>query len=123
MITRLKKNKIRVSLFVEPKISDIKLSHYLGSSCVELHTGNFCNLFNKRKNTKKSFIKIMSAANFAKRLGLEVHAGHGLTYKSSFKISRIKSISEFNVGHFLISESLFLGLSRTIKKLKKVINT
>ena len=122
IIVILKKNKIRVSLFIEPKISDIKLSRSLGASCVELHTGEFCNLFNKGKTIKKSFLKLKNSANYAKKIGLEVHAGHGLTYKSAFKISKISNISEFNIGHFLISESLFLGLSNAIKKLKKVIN-
>ena len=58
-----------------------------------------------------------------KKIGLEVHAGHGLTYKSASKISKIRNISEFNIGHFLISESLFCGLNNAIKRFKKVINT
>ena len=58
MIMILKKNKIRVSLFIEPKINDIKLSRSLGANCVELHTGNFCNLLNKGKKIKKSFLKL-----------------------------------------------------------------
>ena len=119
----LKKNKIRVSLFIEPKISDIKLSRSLGANCVELHTGNFCNLLNKGKKIRNSFLKIKNSANYAKKIGLEVHAGHGLTYKSVFKISKIRHIIEFNIGHFLISESIFLGLNNAIKKFKKVINT
>ena len=123
MIMILKKNKVRVSLFIEPKINDIKLSRLLGVNCVELHTGNFCNLFNKDKKIRKSYLKLKNAANYAKKIGLEVHAGHGLTYKSAFKISKIRNISEFNIGHFLISESLFCGLNNVIKRFKKVINT
>ena len=123
MIMALKKNKIRVSLFIEPKINDIKLSRSLGANCVELHTGNFCNLLNKGRKIRKSFLELKKAANYARKIGLEVHAGHGLTYRSVFKISKIRDISEFNIGHFLISESLFLGLKNAIKKFKKVINT
>ena len=123
IIVTLKKNNIRVSLFIEPKIKDIKLSQSLGANCVELHTGSFCNLFNKGKKISKSFIKLKNSVNYAKKIGLEVHAGHGLTYKSVHKISKIKNISEFNIGHFIIAESLFLGLSNTIKKFKKLINT
>ena len=123
IITKLKKNKIRVSLFIEPKINDIKLSQSLGVNCVELHAGNFCNLLNKGKKVRKSFLKLKNSANYAKKIGLEVHAGHGLTYKSAFKISKIRNISEFNIGHFLISESLFCGLNNAIKRFKKVINT
>ena len=123
MIIILKKNNVRVSLFIEPKINDIKLSRSLGANCVELHTGNFCNLFNKGKKIRKSYLKLRNAANYAKKIGLDVHAGHGLTYKSASKISKIRNISEFNIGHFLISESLFCGLNNAIKRFKKVINT
>lgn len=123
IITVLKKNKIRVSLFIEPKIKDIKLAQSVGANCVELHTGSFCNLSNKGKQISKSFLKLKNSADYAKKIGLEVHAGHGLTYKSAYQISRIKNISEFNIGHFLIAESLFIGLNNTIKKFKKLIKT
>jgi len=122
IINLLKKNDIRVSLFIEPKIRDIKISHILGVDCVELHTGKFCNLFNKRKKTYKSYKEIKKSAKYAKMKGLEVHAGHGLTYESAYKISRIKDISEFNIGHFIISESIFSGLKKTVTKFKKIIN-
>jgi pyridoxine 5-phosphate synthase len=121
IIKVLKKNKIRASLFIEPKIKDIKLSQSLGANCVELHTGRFCNLFNKGKKINKSFLALKNSANYAKKIGLEVHAGHGLTYESAYKISKIKNISEFNIGHFIIAESLFLGLSNTIKKFKNLL--
>jgi len=117
-----KKNKIRTSLFIEPNIKNIKLSHKLGVNCVELHTGKFCNLFNKNKNTSNIYAKIQNSTSLAKKLGLEVHAGHGLTYKSAFKISKINGISEFNIGHFIIADSIFLGLKKTIKKFKRIIN-
>ena len=58
-----------------------------------------------------------------KKIGLDVHAGHGLTYKSAHKVSKIEDISEFNIGHFIISDSLFIGIEKTIKKFKKIINT
>ena len=123
IIAKLKKNKMRVSLFIEPKITDIKLSKILGADCVELHTGKFCNLFNNGKKTKKSFLSLKKATLCAKKLGLEVHAGHGLTYKSAHQINKIKNISEFNIGHFIVSESIFIGIKNSIKKFKKIINT
>ena len=122
MISQLKKNKIRVSLFIEPKIRDIKISKSLGANCVEIHAGKYCNLFNKNKNIKNAFNKIKSAANFARKVGLDVHVGHGLTYKTAYNISKIKHISELNIGHFIISESLFIGLKKSIKRFKKIIN-
>ena len=123
IITILHKNKIRVTLFIEPKIKDIKLARSLGTNCVELHTGSFCELINKGRKISKNFLKFKKSVNYAKKIGLEVHAGHGLTYESAYRISKIKNISEFNIGHFLIAESLFLGLNNTIKKFKKVINS
>ena len=123
IITILHKKKIRVTLFIEPKIKDIKLARSLGTNCVELHTGSFCSLLNKGRKINKNLSKLKKSVNYAKKIGLEVHAGHGLTYESANRISKIKNISEFNIGHFLIAESLFLGLNNTIKKFKKVINT
>ena len=122
LINLLKRNNIRVSLFIEPNIKDIKISHIVGADCVELHTGQFCNLFNKGKKTYNSYLKIKKSAEYAKKIGLEVHAGHGLTYESAYRISKIKDISEFNIGHFIIAESIFLGLKKTIMKFKKIIN-
>jgi len=120
MIKNIKKNKTRVSLFIEPKISHIKLSKYFGADCVEIHTGRFCNL-KVNKNFINEFNKIKKAVNYANKIGLEVHAGHGLTYKTALKISKIKGISELNIGHFIISESIFLGLENTIKKFKNIL--
>ena len=121
IIEDLKRNKILVSLFIEPKINDIKLSLKLAVHSVELHTGKFCNLLNKNKEIKFEFSKIKKAVNYAHSSGLKVNAGHGLTYKSAKIISKIKDISEFNIGHFIISESLFVGLRRSIKNFKKII--
>ena len=121
MIKKLTKNKIRVSLFVEPKIQDIKFAKLLGVNCVELHTGKFCRFFENKKKRKKIFLEIKNAAFFANYNGIEVHAGHGLTYNTASYISMIKNISELNIGHFIISESLFLGMNKVVEKFRKVI--
>ena len=122
MINKIKEKNIRVSLFIEPRIADVTLSKNLGADCVELHTGKYCNLFNKNKSIKKEFDKIKKSAFYAKKSSLEVHAGHGLTYTTASKISKIKDISEFNIGHFIISESIFTSLKKVISKFKKIIN-
>ena len=121
IIKKLKKNKSRVSLFIEPNLKDIKDSKNLNADCVEIHTGKFCNLVNKNKNYKKELVKIKNAINYGNKLGLEIHAGHGLTYKSARILSNIQGIKEFNIGHFLVGESIFVGLERTIKKFKNII--
>ena len=122
MISKLKNENMKVSLFIEPKISDIKHSKELGADCVELHTGKYCNLFNNKKKVKTEFSKIKKSASFAKKIALEVHAGHGLTYKTAHQISRISTISEFNIGHFIIAESIFSSLRNSIKRFKKILN-
>ena len=122
IISKLKKNGSRISLFIEPTIADVKASKILNADCVELHTGRICNLINKKKSYRGEFRKICKAVNLASSLGLEVHAGHGLTYHSAKIISKIKNIKEFNIGHFLIGESMYIGLPRAIKKFKKTIS-
>ena len=122
IINKLIKCNIRVSLFINPNLSDIRLAKEINSNCIELHTGKYCNLFNKNFNTFAEFNKIKKAANYAKKIGLEVHAGHGLNYHSADKISNIKNISELNIGHFIISESIFNSLNKVIKNFKKIIN-
>ena len=121
IINKLKKNKSRISLFVEPNLHDIKESKNLNADCVEIHTGKFCNLVNKSKSYKNELKKIRAAVTLGNKLGLEVHAGHGLTYRSAKILANISGIKEFNIGHFLIGESIFVGLNKTIKNFRKIV--
>ena len=121
-ILQLKNNGSRVSLFIEPKNQDVKIAKELQVDCIELHTGKICNLINNKKNYLVEFKGIKNAVNFATNLGLEVHAGHGLTYNSAKIISKIRNIKEFNIGHFLVGESIYVGLPSVIKKFKRIIN-
>ena len=123
IIKKLKKNKSRVSLFIEPNLKVINESKKLNADCVEIHTGKLCNLINKKKNYANELKKIKKAVKLGNKLGLEVHAGHGLTYQSARILSKVKDIDEFNIGHFLIGESIFIGLSKTIKLFKKIIRS
>jgi len=121
IIYYLKKKGIRTSLFIEPRIQDIMKAKKLGADCVELHTGKFCNLYNLNKKFFNEFNKIKKVAQYANMLGLEVHAGHGLTYKTAKMIKKIKSVKELNIGHFIISESIFVGLKQAILNFKNVL--
>jgi pyridoxine 5-phosphate synthase len=123
IIKKLKKNKSRISLFIEPNLKDVYESKKLGADCVELHTGKLCNLINKKKNYKKELLKIKAAVKLSNKLGLEVHAGHGLIYNSAKILSKINGIKEYNIGHFLIGEAIFVGLSNVIKSFKKILIT
>ena len=122
IIKVLKKNNINISLFIEPKISDVILAKKINADTVEIHTGKFCRLFIDKRNYNREFIKIKNAADHAKKIGLTVHAGHGLTYNSVKKICSIDSITDYNIGHYIISDSIFNGLEYSIKKFKKIIN-
>ena len=121
IISKFKKKNIRTSLFINPSINDVKISKLLGANCIEIHTGRLANLIKNRNNHKKEFLKIKSCSILAKNLGLEVHAGHGLDYKSAKLLTRIKELKEFNIGHFLIGESIFYGLPTVIDNFKKII--
>ena len=121
IIYQFKKKKIRTSLFINPSISDILISSKLESDCIEIHTGKLANLVKSNSNYLKELQKIKKCSTYAKKIGLEVHAGHGLDYKTTKLLSKINEIKEFNIGHFLIGESVFYGLSKVIKKFKKII--
>ena len=123
LIKKLKKNKSRVSLFIEPSLKDLNQAKKLNADCVEIHTGKFCNYVNKKKNYKNEFKKINNVVRKGNDLGLEIHAGHGLTFTSAKILTKIKGIHEYNIGHFLIGESIFIGLSSTIKKFKKILKS
>jgi len=121
IINKFKKKKIRTSLFINPKIKDIKLSKELNVDCVEIHTGKISNLIKLKKEYYKEFSRIKKTSIFAKKLGIEVHAGHGLDYKTTKILTKIKEIEEFNIGHYIIGESIFIGLSKVIKRFKAII--
>ena len=121
LIKKLKQKNSRVSLFIEPSLKDLEKAKNLDADCVEIHTGKFCNLVNKNKNYINELKKIKAAVSLGNKLGLEVHAGHGLTYKSAKILAKISGIKEFNIGHFLIGESIFVGLNKTIKNFRKIV--
>ena len=123
LIKKLKKNKSRVSLFIEPSLRDVHEAKKLNADCVEIHTGKFCNLVNKKKNYNNELKKIKKITKVGNDLGLEVHAGHGLTFNSAKILAKLKNIKEFNIGHFLIGESIFVGMSVTIKSFKRILNS
>ena len=116
-----KKKNIRTSLFINPSLKDVLLSKELGTDCVEIHTGKFANLVKSKKKIKKELLRIKKSSELANDIGIEVHAGHGLDYKSTKILSKINEIKEFNIGHFIIGESITFGIKTVIKKFKKII--
>ena len=121
IIKAFKKAQIRTSLFINPSIKDIKISKELNVDCVEIHTGRISNLVKLKKNYKAEFSRIKKSSILANKLNIEVHAGHGLDYKTTMILNKIQEIKEFNIGHFIIGESIFLGLHKVVKLFRKII--
>ena len=122
IILKLKKKKIRVSLFIEPNQNDIiKAKFFYNSDCIEIHSGKICRLIDRNKKHNKELLKIKNAINIAHTIGLEVHVGHGLNFKSAKIISKLNHIKEFNIGHFLIGNSIFNGFRHSINEFKKIL--
>jgi len=120
-INKLNNAKIRTSLFIDPSLKDIKIAKELGTKCIEIHTGKISNLVKSNGNYKKQFLNIKNCAKYGASIGLEVHAGHGLDYKTTKILNQIAEISEYNIGHFIIGESINYGLRKVIKIFKKIL--
>ena len=108
-------------MFINPSLKDIKLAKDLKTDCIEIHTGTFANLVKSKKNYTKELNRIKKCSILANNLNIEVHAGHGLDYKTTKILTKINEIKEFNIGHYIIGESIFYGLSKIIKNFKKIL--
>jgi pyridoxine 5-phosphate synthase len=111
---------IRVSLFVEPSHKQLDASRALGAPVVELHTGAYAEASGAAR--EEILTHIQHAAAFGAEIGLEVHAGHGLTYDNVKPIAAIPHIRELNIGHFLIGEAIFVGLADSIRKMRDLMD-
>ena len=119
-ILKLKKVGIYCSLFLDPDIKQIKLASELGVNAIEIHTGAYCDANNNKIQDELEKIKI--AAKYGKSIGLEVHAGHGLNFTNVIEISKIREITELNIGHFIIGEAISIGVESAIKKMRSIID-
>ena len=121
IIKKFKAANIRTSLFINPSVNDIRLVKKLNADCVEIHTGKLANLVKSKKNYSNEVNRIKKSSKLASSLKIEIHAGHGLDYKTTRILTKIRDIKEYNIGHFIIGESIFYGLSKVIKNFKKII--
>ena len=119
-INLLKKNKIEVSLFIDPLEEEIKIAKDLGAQAVELHTGTYAN--SRSDQMRNELEKLIKSSNYAHNISLKVNAGHGLHSDNILEICKIPNINELNIGHSIIADSIFLGLSDAIKKIKRIIS-
>jgi pyridoxine 5-phosphate synthase len=118
IVAELVKAGIRVSMFIEPDTAQLDASKALGAPVVELHTGAYAYAHGGETELKK----IRDAAAYGASIGLEVHAGHGLTYENVKPIAAILQIRELNIGHFLIGEAVFIGLEQSIRIMRKLMD-
>jgi pyridoxine 5-phosphate synthase len=117
MIKRIKKHRIKVSLFIDPSLKQVNKAHDLGADAVEFHTGTW--VLAKGSQKKQEWSHLYEAAVLADELGLRVHAGHGLDYKTAHEIRHLPHLQEVNIGHSLVCYSLEKGLSVAIQKMKR----
>ena len=114
---------IRVSLFIDPEEAQIQAAQSIGAPVIELHTGAFCDAFRAGEvRAEGEYQRLLTATQQATAMGLEVHAGHGICYQTVTPIAQIMDLAELNIGHFLISESVFLGLERSIQKMRQLMD-
>jgi pyridoxine 5-phosphate synthase len=123
-ITPLREKGCRISIFIAADDKQIKAARRIGAQVVELHTGAYCDLhYDKRFEERDAELsRLKDMASLAHSLGLEVHAGHGLTYETVVPIAELPEVVELNIGHFLIGESMFTGLKDAIFKMRELMN-
>lgn len=111
---------IRVSLFIEPSPEQLEAARAVGAAAVELHTGCYCD--SRGEAQQRELDRIQQSAAMCQTLGLECHAGHGLSYDTVGPIAAIPAVIELNIGHFLVGEAIFCGLEASIRQMRKAMD-
>jgi len=120
LVSRLGAANIRVSLFIEPDPRQIDAALRLGAPVVELHTGRYAELAGEAQ--AEELRRLADAAALAAKNGIEVHAGHGLTYDNVAAIAAIPQVRELNIGHFLVGEAMFVGLGEAVRRMRAAMD-
>jgi pyridoxine 5-phosphate synthase len=111
---------IRVSLFLEPDLAQLDAARAVGAAVVELHTGAYCDSEGEART--RHLQRLRTAAAHAERIGLECHAGHGLTFDTVGPVAAIPTVVELNIGHFLVGEAIFGGLDSAIRRMRALMD-
>ena len=114
----------RVSIFIAPDRRQIEAAHRIGAQVIELHTGAYCDLHAEGNISARDseLKKLTEMSSLARSLGLEVHAGHGLTYDTVSPIAQLPEVVELNIGHFIIGEAIFRGLTPAIAEMRRLMD-
>lgn len=123
-VARLREAGIRVSLFVDADDRQFEAAAALGADIVELHTGAYCHAFldGDKPATERELARLAKAATTAHALGIEVHAGHGLTFDTVAPVAAMPEVVELNIGHFLVGEAIFVGLAASIRRMRGLMD-
>ncbi|RUM40110.1 MAG: pyridoxine 5'-phosphate synthase [Desulfocapsa sp.] len=119
-ISRMNKAGIPVSLFIDPESKQVRASHDIGATYVELHTGRYCDATSKREQNEE-YKLIAKSADEAYEMGLRVNAGHGLDYQTTARIAALDTIEELSIGHAIITRAVYVGLDQAVREMKKII--
>ncbi|MCC7321466.1 MAG: pyridoxine 5'-phosphate synthase [Rubellimicrobium sp.] len=122
-IAPLREAGCRVSIFIAADATQIRAAHRIGAAVVELHTGAYCDAHHEGRPQERDaeLARLSGMAALAHDLGLEVHAGHGLTYETVQPIAALPQVRELNIGHFLIGEAIFAGLAEAIAQMRRLM--
>lgn len=118
-VERLQMLGIEISMFIEPRLEQVKASFEVGADAIELHTGRWVHL--RGNAQKQEWSRLVEASQLAYQLGMSVHAGHGLDFSSAKKITKLVHLEEVNIGHSLICYSLEHGLEKSVRMMKKCL--
>jgi pyridoxine 5-phosphate synthase len=123
-IAPLREAGCRVSLFIAADAAQIEASHRIGAQVIEIHVGTYCDYHaeGRFRDRDNELARIADMAALGHSLGLEVHAGHGLTYDTVQPVAALPEIGELNIGHFLIGEAIFLGLGPAIREMRRLMD-
>jgi len=118
-VVRLQARGIQVALFIDPVKEQIECAKETGAHGIEIHTGTYCNATGTKR--ERELRNVIVAAQLAKKLGLEVHGGHGLDYENVLPIARIPEIVELNIGHSIIARAVIVGIQQAVREMKQLL--
>jgi pyridoxine 5-phosphate synthase len=116
----LREAGIKVSMFIDPDIDQVRASHKVGADAIEIHTGRYCEAWNT-KTEDREFQAILNVVRAAKKLGMAVHAGHGLHYHNIRRLLQVDEIEEYNIGHSIIARAVMVGLDRAVREMVQIL--